>query len=113
MFNIAMLKRVFSPKFFLHDICQTGEHEATTRWTMVGTVALRLHLLFFPPLLTLPRGHHALNYGRHGGLTVASLVFPTLLMLATCVCNFLLLSSAGSQLRAMKHACLTQLLCLQ
>ncbi|KAK9822836.1 hypothetical protein WJX81_000491 [Elliptochloris bilobata] len=35
MFNIALLKRVFSPKFFLHDIRQTGEHEATTRWTMV------------------------------------------------------------------------------
>ena len=37
MFNIAMLKRVFSPKFYLHDIRQTGEHEATTRWTMVSS----------------------------------------------------------------------------
>lgn len=46
MFNIAMLKRVFSPKFFLHDIRQTGEHEATTRWTMVSTVAECCSLIY-------------------------------------------------------------------
>jgi hypothetical protein len=34
MFNISMLKRVFSPNFELHDIKQTGEYELTTRWTM-------------------------------------------------------------------------------
>ena len=32
MFNISMLKRVFNPTFELHDIKQTGEYEATTRW---------------------------------------------------------------------------------
>lgn len=32
MFNIGMLKRVFNPTFELHDIKQTGEYEATTRW---------------------------------------------------------------------------------
>lgn len=34
MFNISMLKRVFSPTFQLHDLKQTGEYEITTRWTM-------------------------------------------------------------------------------
>ncbi|KAF8066298.1 heme-binding-like protein [Scenedesmus sp. PABB004] len=34
MFNIRMLKSVFSPVFELHDIRQTGPAEATTRWTM-------------------------------------------------------------------------------
>ncbi len=29
MFNIAMLKRVFSPKFYLHDIRQTVLHHST------------------------------------------------------------------------------------
>lgn len=32
MFNIGMLKKVFNPTFELHDIKQTGEYEATTRW---------------------------------------------------------------------------------
>lgn len=32
MFNINMLKTVFNPTFELHDIKQTGEYEATTRW---------------------------------------------------------------------------------
>ena len=32
MFNISMLKKVFNPTFELHDIKQTGEYEATTRW---------------------------------------------------------------------------------
>ena len=32
MFNISMLKKVFNPTFELHDITQTGEYEATTRW---------------------------------------------------------------------------------
>ena len=45
MFNIAMLKRVFSPKFYLHDIRQTGEHEATTRWTMVRSECTTAYLL--------------------------------------------------------------------
>lgn len=35
MFNIGMLKKVFAPHFQLHDIKQTGEFEATTRWTMI------------------------------------------------------------------------------
>ena len=34
MFNISMLKLIFSPVFEMHDIKQTGEYEATTRWTM-------------------------------------------------------------------------------
>ena len=35
MFNIGMLKTIFAPEFQLHDIKQTGEYEATTRWTMI------------------------------------------------------------------------------
>lgn len=34
LFNIQMLRRVFSPKFILHDVKQTGPLELTTRWTM-------------------------------------------------------------------------------
>ena len=34
MFNIGMLKTVFSPTFQMHDIRQTREYEITTRWTM-------------------------------------------------------------------------------
>lgn len=84
MFNIAMLKRVFSPKFYLHDIRQTGEHEATTRWTMVGTVVLNVPFRF--SLLVTSASHAFLH---------------------------LLLSFAGSQPHALKHACLTQVPCLQ
>ena len=35
MFNIGMLKTIFSPTFQMHDIRQTGEYEITTRWTMM------------------------------------------------------------------------------
>ena len=79
LFNIAMLKRVFSPKFYLHDIRQTGEHEATTRWTMVGTIALSAPFWYSAIILS---ESHAFPYP-------------------------LLLSFAGSQLHALKHACLT------
>jgi hypothetical protein len=41
MFNIRMLKRVFEPVFELHDIRQTGEFEATTRWTMTMKVRFK------------------------------------------------------------------------
>ncbi|KAL4437760.1 hypothetical protein ABPG77_005672 [Micractinium sp. CCAP 211/92] len=34
LFNISMLRRVFSPTFTLHDIRRTGPLELTTRWTM-------------------------------------------------------------------------------
>lgn len=34
LFNIAMLKNVFSPIFELHDIKATGDYEVTSRWTM-------------------------------------------------------------------------------
>ncbi len=34
LFNISMLKNVFTPKFELHDIKVTGPTEVTTRWTM-------------------------------------------------------------------------------
>lgn len=34
LFNLRLLKNVFSPVFTLHDIRQTGEYEVTTRWTM-------------------------------------------------------------------------------
>ena len=78
MFNIAILKRVFSPKFYLHDIRQTGEHEATTRWTMVGTITLIAPFCYSPIIMS------------------ASHAFP-----------YPLLSFAGSQLHALMHACLT------
>ncbi|XP_002529364.2 uncharacterized protein LOC8276216 [Ricinus communis] len=35
LFNIALLKVVFRPEFFLHWVKQTGPYEITTRWTMV------------------------------------------------------------------------------
>eukprot|EP01023_Acetabularia_acetabulum_P034175 TRINITY_DN3209_c0_g1_i1.p1 TRINITY_DN3209_c0_g1~~TRINITY_DN3209_c0_g1_i1.p1 ORF type:complete len:403 (-),score=60.35 TRINITY_DN3209_c0_g1_i1:106-1314(-) len=34
IFNIKMLKNVFSPDYIMHDIRKTGENEITTRWTM-------------------------------------------------------------------------------
>lgn len=34
LFNIAFLRRVFSPAFVLHDVRRTGPLEVTTRWTM-------------------------------------------------------------------------------
>lgn len=34
LFNIQMLRRLFNPKFVLHNVKQTGEAEVTTRWTM-------------------------------------------------------------------------------
>lgn len=40
MFNIAMLRRVFSPTFTLHDIRRTGPLELTTRWTMTMCLSL-------------------------------------------------------------------------
>lgn len=35
LFNIALLKNLFRPQFFLHWVKQTGTYEITTRWTMV------------------------------------------------------------------------------
>lgn len=34
LLNIQMLRYLFNPKFQLHSVTQTGEHELTTRWTM-------------------------------------------------------------------------------
>lgn len=49
MFNIGMLKTIFAPSFQLHDIKQTAEYEATTRWTMImrPTINKRLGLRRF------------------------------------------------------------------
>ncbi|KAF8687676.1 hypothetical protein HU200_042593 [Digitaria exilis] len=35
LFNIRLLKLIFRPDFYLHDVKQTGPYELTTRWTMV------------------------------------------------------------------------------
>ncbi|KAL8040723.1 hypothetical protein ABFX02_10G116700 [Erythranthe guttata] len=35
LFNIAMLRKLFTPDFQLHWVKQTGAYEITTRWTMV------------------------------------------------------------------------------
>lgn len=55
MFNIGMLKKVFAPSFQLHDIKQTGEYEATTRWTMIMkptlNKTLRLQRFWDPQLV--------------------------------------------------------------
>ncbi|XP_010688101.2 uncharacterized protein LOC104902117 [Beta vulgaris subsp. vulgaris] len=40
LFNIALLKQIFRPDFFLHWAKQTGPYEITTRWTMVMTFIL-------------------------------------------------------------------------
>ncbi|XP_065851508.1 uncharacterized protein [Euphorbia lathyris] len=40
LFNIALLKLIFKPQFFLHWVKQTGAYEITTRWTMVMTFML-------------------------------------------------------------------------
>lgn len=40
LFNINMLKLVFSPEFQLHWVKQTGTYEITTRWTMEMTFSL-------------------------------------------------------------------------
>lgn len=40
VFNIKMLRRVFDPRFLLHDLRQTGTNEITTRWTMNMILAI-------------------------------------------------------------------------
>ncbi|KAG0502364.1 hypothetical protein HPP92_002436 [Vanilla planifolia] len=35
LFNIRLLRFLFSPEFYLHRVWKTGPHEITTRWTMV------------------------------------------------------------------------------
>ncbi|PKA63445.1 Heme-binding-like protein [Apostasia shenzhenica] len=40
LFNIRLLKLLFSPDFQLHRVWQTGPYEITTRWTMVMKFAL-------------------------------------------------------------------------
>ncbi|KAM7509433.1 hypothetical protein LguiA_019886 [Lonicera macranthoides] len=40
LFNIELLKKLFSPDFKLHWAKQTGPYEITTRWTMVMSFAL-------------------------------------------------------------------------
>uniref|UniRef100_A0A6V7QPQ9 Heme-binding-like protein At3g10130, chloroplastic n=1 Tax=Ananas comosus var. bracteatus TaxID=296719 RepID=A0A6V7QPQ9_ANACO len=40
LFNIWLLKLLFSPDFYLHHVKQTGRYEITTRWTMVMKFAL-------------------------------------------------------------------------
>ncbi|XP_076910152.1 uncharacterized protein LOC143567668 [Bidens hawaiensis] len=40
LFNIALLKLMFSPKFQLHWVRQTGTYDITTRWTMEMTFSL-------------------------------------------------------------------------
>ncbi|KAL8152520.1 hypothetical protein V2J09_010280 [Rumex salicifolius] len=40
LFNIAMLRALFSPQFQLHWVKQTGSYEITTRWSMVMKFAL-------------------------------------------------------------------------
>ncbi|KAK9101881.1 hypothetical protein Sjap_019135 [Stephania japonica] len=40
LFNIQLLRRLFSPDFQLHSVKQTGPYEITTRWTMVMKFAL-------------------------------------------------------------------------
>eukprot|EP00898_Chlorokybus_atmophyticus_P007464 jgi/Chlat1/7719/Chrsp66S07197 len=48
LFNIQMLRFVFTPKFYLHDVKQTGDLEITTRWTM----QMIFRLLPWQPQLT-------------------------------------------------------------
>uniref|UniRef100_A0A453SA19 SOUL heme-binding protein n=1 Tax=Aegilops tauschii subsp. strangulata TaxID=200361 RepID=A0A453SA19_AEGTS len=38
--NIRLLKVIFRPDFYLHDVKQTGPYEITTRWTMVMKFSL-------------------------------------------------------------------------
>ncbi|KAL2465601.1 SOUL heme-binding family protein [Abeliophyllum distichum] len=45
LFNIAMLRKLFTPDFKLHWVKQTGPYEITTRWTMV----MRFFLLPWKP----------------------------------------------------------------
>ncbi|KAL3682063.1 hypothetical protein R1sor_000085 [Riccia sorocarpa] len=40
LFNIQVLRRIFSPIFELHSVKQTGPTEITTRWTMTMTFSL-------------------------------------------------------------------------
>jgi Uncharacterized conserved protein (DUF2358) len=35
LFNIQFLRRIFGPQFTLHDLRRTGDHEITSRWTMI------------------------------------------------------------------------------
>ncbi|KAF1002442.1 hypothetical protein AG4045_027605 [Apium graveolens] len=47
LFNIAMLKKIFTPDFYLHWVKPTGPYEITTRWTMI----MRFVLLPWKPEL--------------------------------------------------------------
>ncbi|MED6115908.1 hypothetical protein PIB30_095164 [Stylosanthes scabra] len=47
LFNISLLKTLFSPHFHLHSVKQTGPYEITTRWTMV----MKFILLLWKPEL--------------------------------------------------------------
>ncbi|KAK4785099.1 hypothetical protein SAY86_001788 [Trapa natans] len=49
LFNIALLKTVFCPVFYLHSVKQTGPYDITTRWTVV----MKYMLLPWKPELIL------------------------------------------------------------
>ncbi|KAK4746711.1 hypothetical protein SAY87_025748 [Trapa incisa] len=49
LFNIALLKTVFYPVFYLHSVKQTGSYDITTRWTVV----MKYMLLPWKPELIL------------------------------------------------------------
>lgn len=52
LFNIQMLRRVFSPKFVLHSVKRSGPLEITTRWTMEMELTLSpLRPLWSPTLV--------------------------------------------------------------
>lgn len=48
LLNIQFLRLVFGPKFILHDLRLTGDHEITSRWTM----KMKLQLNKISPLRT-------------------------------------------------------------
>ena len=54
LFNIQFLRRAFGPRFILHDLRQTGDHEITSRWTMLMSLqVITVQSTAFPRLQTL------------------------------------------------------------
>ena len=51
LFNIQMLRRVFSPSFTLHSVLRTGPLQLSTRWTMGMRVTTPLSFAWSPELL--------------------------------------------------------------
>ncbi|KAL5100920.1 hypothetical protein RYX36_005247 [Vicia faba] len=70
LFNISLLKTLFTPKFHLHWVKPTGAYEITTRWTMV----MKFTLLPWKPELVFT-GTSLMGVNPHNGKFCSHLDF--------------------------------------